>query len=190
MEKIQPNAHVVLDYVLRDDAGRELDSSTAEGCEPIAYVHGYGAVVPGLEAALAGMRKGETKDVVLTADEAFGERDEELVLEIDRDEVPRPKEVAPGDEIVAESPDGDEVTLRVVEVHDDSVVVDANHPLAGLTLHYSITVRDVRAATDDEIAAAAEHFDARSGEDDAGPPSATGTADASLVQLGRKKTEA
>lgn len=182
METIQPNAHVVLDYVLCDDTGRELDSSTAEGCEPISYVHGYGAVVPGLEAALAGMRQGETKEVVLTADEAFGERDEELVLEIDRDEVPRPKEVAPGDEIVAESPDGEEVTLRVVEVHDDSVVVDANHPLAGLTLHYAITVRDVRAATDDEIAAAAEQFDERGGAEG-------GAADdASLVQLGRKKT--
>jgi FKBP-type peptidyl-prolyl cis-trans isomerase SlyD len=183
MDTIQPNARVVLDYVLTDDTGRELDSSTGEGCEPITYVHGYGMMVGGLEAALVGLRQGDTKEVVVAAEDAFGPRDEELVFEVDRSEMPRPKDVAPGDELVAESPDGDEVTLRVVEVHDESVVVDANHPLAGLTLHYKVSVRDVRAATDAEIAEAAAKLD-RAMEEEGLEPAPEG--DPSLVQLGRR----
>jgi FKBP-type peptidyl-prolyl cis-trans isomerase SlyD len=159
VETIQPNARVLIDYVLEDDEGHVLDRSDAPGAEPIAYVHGYGMVVPGLEAALAGMRAGEEKKVVLKPEEGFGDRDEELVLEVDRAELPRPAEVMPGDELVAESPEGDEVPLRVVEVKEDCVLVDANHPLAGVTLHYLVKVREVRAATDDEVAEAAEAFE-------------------------------
>lgn len=180
MDTIQPNAWVQIDYVLRDEAGRELDSSTAEGNEAVSYIHGYGMMLPGLETALSGLKPGDTKNVVVPVEEAFGERDEELVLEIDRAETPRPDEVAPGDEIVAESPDGDEVTLRVVEVRADTVVVDANHPLAGLVLHYAVTVRAVRDATAAEIAAAAESFDQAGHE----PPAET----SGLVQLGRRRS--
>lgn len=159
METIQPNARVLIDYVLEDDAGHVLDQSDAPGAEPISYVHGYGMIVPGLEAALSGMRAGEEKKVVLSPEEGFGDRDEELVLEVDRSELPRPAEVMPGDELVAESPDGEEVPLRVVEVKEDCVIVDANHPLAGVTLHYLVKVREVRAATEAEVAEAAEAFD-------------------------------
>src|SRR5262249_21535517 len=136
--------------------------------------------VPGLELALAGMRVGEEKKVVLQPEEGFGERDEELVLEVDRSELPRPAEVAPGDELVAESPEGEEVPLRVVEVKTDSVVVDANHPLAGVPLHYLVKVREIRPATDDEVRAAAEEFD------DAGyaPPE-----DPNLVSIRSKKSQ-
>ncbi len=181
METIQPNARVLLDYVLSGDDGRVIDQSDAPGNEPIAYVHGYGMIVPGLEAALAGMRAGDEKKVVLSPEEGFGERDEELVLEVDREELPRPKEVMPGDELVAESPDGEEVALRVVEVREDCVVVDANHPLAGLTLHYVVKVREIRAATDDEVAAAAEAFEEAGYVEDAPGPEP-------LVQLSPKKS--
>ena len=181
METIQPNARVVLDYVLEGDDGREIDRSDAPGNEPLAYVHGYGMIVPGLEAALAGMRAGEEKKVVLSPEEGFGVRDEELVLEVDREELPRPKEVMPGDELVAESPDGEEVALRVVEVKSDSVVVDANHPLAGLTLHYLVKVREVRPATDDEVAAAAESFEEAGYVEEEPAPEG-------LVQLSPKKS--
>lgn len=156
---IQPNTHVTLDYELRDDEGDLVDASQSEGGEPLRYVHGYGMLVPGLEAALAGLRAGEERDVIVAADEGYGEYDEELVLEVDRGELPDPKGVSVGDELVAESPDGDELALSVVEVRDDVVVVDANHPLAGVTLRYHVKVRDVRAATDDEIRKAALDLD-------------------------------
>jgi FKBP-type peptidyl-prolyl cis-trans isomerase SlyD len=156
---IEPNRHVTLDYVLKDDEGDILDASDGEEGEPIEYVHGYGMLVPGLEAALAGMKTGDAKEIVVSAEEGFGERDDELVLEIDRTEFPDPKVVKEGDEFVAESPDGDEVVMRVVEVKDDAVMVDANHPLAGVTLHYSVKVREVREATAEEIEDAASDLD-------------------------------
>ncbi|HEX4446808.1 MAG TPA: peptidylprolyl isomerase [Polyangiaceae bacterium] len=156
---IQPNTHVTLDYELRDDEGAMLEASAGDGGEPIRYVHGYGMLVPGLEAALVGLHTGDERDVVVPAEEGYGEYDDELLLELDRSELPDPKGVAVGDEFVAESPDGDEIAMSVVEVHDDMVVVDANHPLAGMTLRYHVSVRDIRAATDEEIKQAAEQLD-------------------------------
>lgn len=157
--EIQSNTFVTLDYTLKDDKGETLDESQAEGGEPIKYVHGYGMLVPGLEAGLVGLKKGDKKEIVVTAEAGFGDRDEDLLLEIDRSEFPDPEKVTAGDEFVAESPDGDEVVMRVVEIRKDAVVVDANHPLAGQTLHYSVRVVEVREATEEEIETAAAAFD-------------------------------
>ena len=159
MKTIQSNARVVLEYTLKDEKGEVLDSSDAEDGEPITYVHGYGMLVPGLEAALDGLEVGASKDVTVSPEEGFGERDDELVLEIDRSDFPEPKNVKVGDEVVAESPDGDEVPMRVIEVKDDTVVVDANHPLAGVTLRYSVKVKEVAEASEEEIAEAAAGFE-------------------------------
>jgi FKBP-type peptidyl-prolyl cis-trans isomerase SlyD len=156
---IQPNTHVTLDYELRDDEGDLVDASEGEGGEPIRYVHGYGMVVPGLEAALAGLKIGDERDVIVPAEAGYGDYDEGLVLEVDRGELPDPKVVNVGDELIAESPDGDEFTLSVVEVRGDVVVVDANHPLAGMALRYHVKVRDVRQATEEEIGQAAADLD-------------------------------
>ncbi len=159
MKSIQPNARVVLEYTLRDEKGEVLDSSDAEDGEPIVYVHGYGMLVPGLEAALVGLEPGASKDVTVEPAEGFGDRDDELVLEIDKTDFPDPKNVTLGDEVVAESPDGDEVPMRVIEVKDETVIVDANHPLAGVTLRYSVKVKEIAAASEDEIAEAAAGFE-------------------------------
>jgi len=156
---IQPNRHVTIDYELRDDDGDVIDQSRGDGGEPITYVHGYGMLVPGLEAALAGLSAGDERDIVVPAEAGYGERDEELVMEVDRADFPRPAAVAVGDEFVAESPDGDEIAMNVLEVKKDTVIVDANHPLAGMTLRYRVKVREVREATEDEIHRAAEELD-------------------------------
>jgi FKBP-type peptidyl-prolyl cis-trans isomerase SlyD len=156
---IQPNTHVTIDYELRDDDGDLVDASEADGGEPIRYVHGYGMLVPGLEAALVGLRAGEEREVVVPAEAGYGEYDEALVLEVDRSELPDPQAVRVGDELVAESPDGEELALNVKEVKDDVVIVDANHPLAGMTLRYHVKVREVRAATEDEVERAAADLD-------------------------------
>ena len=156
---IQPNAFVTIDYELRDEEGDMLEASAAEDGEPIRYVHGYGMLVPGLEAALAGLSAGDVRDIVVPADAGYGEYDDDLLLELDRTELPDPKGVVVGDEFVAESPDGDEIAMSVVEVRDDLVVVDANHPLAGMTLLYQVTVREIRDATEEEIHEAAAQLD-------------------------------
>ncbi len=180
---IEPNSRVVLDYTLRDADDDVLDASDVEDGEPIVYVHGYGMLVPGLEKALTGLAVGDEKDIVVPPEEGFGERDDELVLEVDRSEMPRPEAVAVGDELVAESPDGEEAVMRVIDVKPDAVILDGNHPLAGETLRYSIVVRDVRPATEEEIEEAAAEFDEVV---EAWEPHAHGTnGSGDLVQLGR-----
>lgn len=177
---IEPNTRVVLDYTLRDDDDDVLDASSGEDGEPIVYVHGYGMLVPGLEKALAGLRVGDERTIVVLPEEGFGERDEELVLEVDRSEMPRPDAVQVGDEIVAESSDGDEAVMRVLEVNADSVLLDGNHPLAGERLHYTVIIREVRPATDEEIGEAAAEFEEAADEY---APKAGGGTNGELVQL-------
>ena len=99
--------------------------------------------------------------------------------------MPRPDVVAVGDELVAESPDGDEAVLRVIEVKPDVVVLDGNHPLAGETLHYSVVVRDVRPATDEEIERAAAGFDEAAEGFELAPEEMNG-ASGNLFQLGKR----
>lgn len=182
---IEANARVVLDYTLRDEDDDVLDASDGDGGEPIVYVHGYGMLVPGLEKALLGLAVGDQRDVLVPPEEGFGERDEELVLEVDRSEMPRPEAVAVGDELVAEAPDGEEAVMRVVKVLADAVILDGNHPLAGETLRYSVVVRDVRPATAEEIAEAAAGFDEAAEGWDAGQEG-LGAIDGQLVQLKKK----
>jgi len=157
--QIEPNAYVILRCELKNDAGERLD----EGDEPIEYVHGYSTLVPGLEAGLIGLKQGDEKMVVVPANLGFGEHDEELVMEIERGEFP--EQIAVGDEFIAESEEGEEVTMRVIEVRDDAVIVDANHPFAGETLHYQVKVQEVRAATEEEIAEAATAYEEGEGHE-------------------------
>ena len=158
--RIEPNAHVTLDYTLRDEAGAVLDASDRPGGEPIVYVHGYGMLVPGLEAGLAGLAEGEEREILVVPEEGFGERDEALVMEVDLAGLPEQRGMVAGDELLLDGGDGEEVAMRVLEVRSDAVVVDANHPLAGLTLRYSVKARRVRQSTRAEIEAAAGELDA------------------------------
>jgi FKBP-type peptidyl-prolyl cis-trans isomerase SlyD len=154
--RIGPNTFAEVDYVLEAEDGEVLDDSGAEGGEPLRYVHGYGMLVPGLEKRLSGLDAGERADIVVPPEEAYGLHDEELVFAVDRSDAPQADE---GDEVVLEDDDGEETVAHVVEVGDDELLVDANHPLAGLTLRYRVLVRDVREATAEELALAARAFD-------------------------------
>jgi FKBP-type peptidyl-prolyl cis-trans isomerase SlyD len=149
---IRKDAWVVLDYVLYDEDGDVLEATDDEEGRPLGFVWGYGFLVPGLERALEGMKAGDTKEVVIPPEEGYGARDEALEHWVDRADFPEELEV--DDEFAAESEDGEEITLRVVEIEGDAVLVDANHPLAGETLRFEVMVRAVRPATPDEIAAA------------------------------------
>jgi len=163
---IQADSYATVAYTLKTPEGVLIDGSTVEGGEPIQYVHGYGTLVPGLEAALEGLKAGDAKDIVIPADEGFGERDEDLVLIIDRSEFPDPAAIELGDEFVAEFAEGEELAMRVVELQKDTVRVDANHPLAGVDLHYSIKVEGVRDATPEEIEQARAEQEEEEDEDD------------------------
>jgi FKBP-type peptidyl-prolyl cis-trans isomerase SlyD len=163
---IAPDTVVTLAYVLFDARGEAVDRA-GKG-EPLTYVHGYAQIVPGLEKRIAGLRAGERRTFTLEAEEAFGERDEDAVFTIDREDIPQAERVSVGDEIAAEAPDGDTITMRVLEVRDDGVLVDANHPLAGQSVRFEVEVRAVRPASEAEIAEAQADLEDRiaHGDDD------------------------
>jgi FKBP-type peptidyl-prolyl cis-trans isomerase SlyD len=143
-------AVVSFNYTLTDDKGTVIDSS--EGGAPLQYLHGYDNIIPGLESAIEGAEAGFKSTVVVEAADAYGEVDEDAIFEVGLDKFPEGMEIAPGMQFMGETPNGD-VPFTVKEVKDDSVVVDANHPLAGERLHFDIEVVDVRAASDAELAA-------------------------------------
>ena len=143
-------AVVSFNYTLTDDSGNTIDSS--EGCAPLTYLHGYDNIIPGLENALEGADVGFASNVVVEPAEAYGEIDQEAIFEVTRDKFPPGMELEPGMQFAGETPSGD-VPLRVMEVRDDMVVVDANHPLAGVRLHFDVEVVEVREASEEELAA-------------------------------------
>lgn len=143
------NGNVVgIDYSLHLGDGRVVDAS--DPGEPLTYLHGEGQIVPGLETALEGLAVGEHRQVVVPPAEGYGEHDPRGVQEVPRGAFPAEFEPQVGMELTAEGPSGEPVPFAIREVRSETVLIDLNHPLAGKTLHFDVTVREVRAATDDE----------------------------------------
>jgi FKBP-type peptidyl-prolyl cis-trans isomerase SlyD len=148
---IGPGQWVQLHYALRDGRGNELESTE----EPLEFVYGFGGLEPpAFEEALEGLREGEVVNITLPPEDAYGTRDETNVFEVPREEFPEGAPIETGREFVAEGEDGVALTMRIVEVHEEHIVVDANHPLAGETLNFEVRVTKVRKATEDEVLAA------------------------------------
>jgi FKBP-type peptidyl-prolyl cis-trans isomerase SlyD len=147
--KVQ-NDHVVeMHYVLKDSDGNVIDESP-EG-QPLPYLHGYENIVPGLEAALTGVSVGETKKVVVSPEDGYGIHEEEMILHVPREQLPPDMEPEVGMTVEMETDEGHTVPVRVSEVHDDHVILDANHELAGVTLHFEVTISSVRPASAEEL---------------------------------------
>lgn len=117
------------------DDGTEFDSS--EGGEPISFTIGGGQVISGFENAVEGMETGEKKTQRFEAGDAYGERDEELVFTVGRDQVPE-GDIEVGDMLQVGFPDGSNTTVQVSALDDESVTLDANHPLAGQPLTFEL----------------------------------------------------
>ena len=162
--KITKDHAVLFDYEVRNSRSELLDSST-QGGQPMAYVHGYASIIPGLEKALEGKAAGEQLDVVVPPVEAYGLRDEQRMGKVDRSIFPEGAEIKPGMRFRATSQHGAD-NVVVVAVEGDTVTVDSNHPLAGETLTFNVTVRDVRPATPEEIAHGHVHHAHSHGDDD------------------------
>ena len=163
---IEKDIKVTLAYTLHDTTGETIDG-TPEG-QPISFVYGYGVLVPGLEKELAGLAKGAKKSVQVAPEEGFGLRDDELIFEIDRTDLPETVRV--GDTFFAEDEGGHQESLKILEVHTAHVLVDANHALAGMTLRYDVEILDVCKATAHEIEEAkAQHAEAAAADRESGP---------------------
>ena len=140
---------VSIHYKLTDGSGNEIDSSS--GGEPLAYLHGADNIVPGLERELTGKSVGDRVQVTVAPEDGYGPVQEELVQTLAREVFQGVDEIEAGMQFEAKSPDGHSQVVTVKAVSDDGVTVDANHPLAGVTLNFDVTVESIREATEEEL---------------------------------------
>ncbi len=140
---------VSIDYTLTDDGGSVLD--TSKGRAPLAYLHGAGNIIPGLEKALEGKQAGEQVSVRVPAAEAYGEWDEALTQEVPLEMFQGVEQIEPGMRFQAQTSAGVQI-VTVTKVENGQVTVDGNHPLAGKPLNFDVNVIDVRDATAEELA--------------------------------------
>ena len=139
---------VLIDYTLRDEKGAILDSS--DGRQPLAYIHGKGNIIHGLEAHLNGKTAGDTLNVSIPPAEGYGEYDQSQVLQVPRSRFEGVNELEIGMQFTASTPEGNQV-VTITNIENDTVTVDGNHPLAGMTLNFDVKVVEVRDATADEL---------------------------------------
>jgi FKBP-type peptidyl-prolyl cis-trans isomerase SlyD len=147
--KAAPGMVVSMHYTLTDDSGDVLDSS--RGGEPFSYLHGHNNIIPGLEKALEGTEAGFKSKVTVAPIEGYGEKNPEAVFEAPREHFPPDMKLEIGARVYADGPNGP-ITLTVVKLTDSGAVLDANHPLAGKTLHFDVEITTVRSATAEELA--------------------------------------
>ena len=149
MTTIKENKVVTLSYTLRDDRGEIIDESSESN--PLLYLHGARNIVPGLEEQLEGVSQGETIKATVPPEKAYGPRVGQS-HDVPRDLFPDDAELRAGMQVIAHDNQGRQIPFFITGFTEETVTVDPNHPLAGETLHFEVTVVDLRDATDEEIA--------------------------------------
>jgi FKBP-type peptidyl-prolyl cis-trans isomerase SlyD len=140
---------VEMHYTLKNESGKVIDSSS--GKEPMVFIQGHGNIIPGLEVALEGMKVGENRDVTVKPEEAYGIFRKEGIQEIPLEALKGIEDLAVGMELKSQDEQGNAFIVRVQEIKKEVVIINANHPLAGETLHFNINIESVREATKDEL---------------------------------------
>jgi FKBP-type peptidyl-prolyl cis-trans isomerase SlyD len=148
--QISKNSVVSINYTLKDENGEVLD--TSDGRDPLDYIHGTGQIIPGLEGELEGRATGDDFSVVIEPDQGYGSRDESLVHEVPRSEFDTPDDIEIGMQFRVGA-EGGNVIMVVADIGDENVTLDGNHPLAGVTLTFDVSVAEVREATEEEMKA-------------------------------------
>jgi FKBP-type peptidyl-prolyl cis-trans isomerase SlyD len=146
--KIAENAVAVIDYTLKDNEGVVIDSS--EGAGPLAYLHGQGNIIPGLENALLGKEAGDEVKASIEPANAYGERHEDMKQDVPKELFGGVDNIEVGMQFQSETDEGP-VMVTVVAIGEEMITVDGNHPLAGVHLNFDVTVREVREATAEEL---------------------------------------
>jgi FKBP-type peptidyl-prolyl cis-trans isomerase SlyD len=146
--RVQVNSVVTISYILTDDQGNEIEARTPE--EPAVYIHGHGQLLPALEDALDGKTPGFSTGVHVKPDQAYGEYQPDLVVEMPRDSFPQSIDLKVGMKFNTQGPSGQPMTVRVTEFDEKTVTVDGNHPLAGVPLNFEIKILEIRSATPEE----------------------------------------
>jgi FKBP-type peptidyl-prolyl cis-trans isomerase SlyD len=145
---IEANHVVSIHYTLKGDAGEVIDSSA--GGEPLAYLHGHGNLVPGLERELTGKNAGDKLQVKVSPADGYGEYDPQLVQRVPRRALKGVGNVRVGMRLHAQTDHGPK-PVTVTQITGDMVTLDGNHPLAGKNLNFDVEIAAVRAATEEEL---------------------------------------
>jgi len=146
--QITRNSVAAFHYTLTDDQGQVIDSSA--GRDPLAYLHGSGQIVPGLEKQMEGRSAGDKFSAEVAPEEGYGVHHPELMQEVPREAFQGVEDIRPGMQFQGRGPQG-EINVTVTRVENEKVLIDGNHPLAGKTLHFAIEVADVREASAEEL---------------------------------------
>lgn len=146
--EVKDKVVVKMDYTLTVE-GEVLDSSKDEG--PLEFLQGYQNIIPGLEKAMQGMKVGESKSVVVAPADGYGEFEKDSIIEIPRSEFPANVPVETGLELELTDEEGYLMLATIIEVGEEAVKLDTNHPLAGKELHFEVKVLELREATPEEL---------------------------------------
>ena len=146
---IKDNLAVSIDFTLKNAKGEVIDSS--DGREPLAYLHGFQNIIPGLEKELTGKQIGDNLQVTVEPADAYGEFNPEMTQVVPRSAFEGVEGIEPGMQFQTQGPDGEIQMITVTEVKGDDITVSGNHPLAGETLHFDVTVKEIREATAEEL---------------------------------------
>lgn len=146
--QIKDNCVVAIHYTLTNDQGQVLDSS--EGRDPLKFLQGAHNIIIGLEKALEGKKVGDAFDVTVAPEEAYGIRHEQMIQQVPRSAFQGVDDIEVGMSFQAQTEQGP-VPVKITAVADDVVTVDGNHELAGETLHFKVSIEEVREATQEEM---------------------------------------
>mgnify|MGYP002815097802 FL=1 len=155
--KVGKDKVVLMHYTLKNDAGDVIDSS--DGADPLPFLQGHGNIIPGLESALEGSKVGDKLDVSIKPEEGYGERMKDAIQEIPSSALQGVDEVKVGMQLQSQDKDGNAFLVSVTKIEDDKITVDGNHPLAGQTLHFSVSIESIRKAEAEELSHGHVHAD-------------------------------
>ena len=144
MQAAKTGDTVLIDYTVKTSDGRVVGQT--EENAPVAVTIGSAEIFPEVETALDGMEVGGERSVTISADNAFGPRREEMVIDIPRAQLPQDNTPQPGMTLVAQQQDGSTLNLTIVAVNDETVTADGNHPLAGEDLHFGLKLVEIKPA--------------------------------------------
>ena len=155
--KVGKDKVVLMHYTLKNDAGDVIDSS--DGADPLPFLQGHGNIIPGLESALEGSKVGDKLEVSIKPEEGYGVRMKDAIQEIPSSALQGVDEVKVGMQLQSQDKDGNAFLVSVTKIEDDKITVDGNHPLAGQTLHFSVSIESIRKAEAEELSHGHVHAD-------------------------------
>ena len=155
IQRIENGKVVRFHYTLRNSEKEQLDTSAEAG--PLAYLHGAKNIVPGLERHMTGHQTGDKFVAVIAPNEGYGEYQQPGPQPVDRGAFPETADLRVGVSFTVEAGNGEVFNVWVTAVEEDKVYVDANHPLAGVTLHFDVEIVEIRDASPEEIACGHPH---------------------------------